>query len=61
MKVKLQNQFLSSQFSGTWTPSFFEFTGKLSKIQEDKHTPEFDPGRWIKRGTKMSVQTFTLK
>ena len=36
MNVKLQKQFLSSQFSGAWTPSFFEFTGKLSKIQ---HTP----------------------
>ena len=34
MKVKLQNQFLSSQFSGTWTPSFFEFTGKLSKFKK---------------------------
>ena len=39
MNVKLQNQFLSLQFSGTWTPSFFEFTGKLSKIQENEHTP----------------------
>ena len=40
MNVKLQNQFLSSQFSGTWTPSFFELTGKLSKIQENNHPPK---------------------
>ena len=39
MNVKLQNQFLSSQFSSAWTPSFFEFTGKLSKIQENEHIP----------------------
>ena len=26
-------------FSGTWTPSFFEFTSKMSKFHENEHSP----------------------
>ena len=29
----------SSTFCGTWTPSFCEFTLKLSKFQQNEHIP----------------------
>ena len=29
----------NSTFCGTWTPSFCEFTWKLSKFQQNEHTP----------------------
>ena len=38
-ECEVGNQFLSSIFSGAWTPSFCEFTWKLSKFQQNKHTP----------------------
>ena len=41
MNVKLQKQILSPRFSGAWTPSFFEFMGKFSKIQQNEHTPGY--------------------
>ena len=34
------NQFLSSIFSGAWTPTFCEFTRKMSKFHENEHTPD---------------------
>ena len=30
----------NSTFCGAWTPSFCEFTRKMSKFQENEHTPE---------------------
>ena len=30
-------------FCGGWTPSFFEFTWKMSKFQQNEHTPETPP------------------
>ena len=29
----------NSTFCGAWTPSFCEFTWKLSKFQQNEHTP----------------------
>ena len=51
----------NSTFCGAWTPSFCEFTGKLSKFQENEHTPE-----WITRGFRgvlvlLKVLHFLLK
>ena len=36
----------NSTFCGTWTPSFYEFTWKLSKFQQNEHTP-WCSFRWI--------------
>ena len=31
--------YLNSTFCGAWTPSFCEFTRKMSKFQQNEHTP----------------------
>ena len=56
MNVRLQNQFMSSQFSSAWTPSFFEFTGKLSKIQENEPTPEIGASRLGNAGSATGLK-----
>ena len=37
----------NSIFCGTWTPSFCEFTEKLSKFQENEHTPDIMSSLWL--------------
>ena len=39
-ECQVWNQFLSSIFSGAWTPTVCEFTRKMSKFQQNEHTPE---------------------
>ena len=36
----------NSTFCGTWTPIFCEFTWKLSKFQQNEHTPGVSSFRW---------------
>ena len=38
-ECQVGNSFLSSIFSGTSTPTFCEFTRKISKFHENEHTP----------------------
>ena len=38
-ECQVGNQFLSSIFSSAWTPSVCKFTRKMSKFQQNEHTP----------------------
>ena len=37
-ECQVENSFLSSIFSGAWTPTFCEFTRKMCKFHENEHT-----------------------